>query len=54
MKSQALSVLVNKLQVIFLVAVLAQPYLGDPSSFFSWFWKFNFHNGASNKQIRKT
>lgn len=25
--------LVNKLQVIFLVAVLAQPYLGDPSSF---------------------
>lgn len=42
MKSQALSVLVNKLQVIFLVAVLAQPYLGDPSSFFHGFGNLIF------------
>lgn len=55
MKSKLLSVLVNKLQVIFfvVVAMLAQSYLGDTSSFFEQFWKFNFHNGEFNYKEKK-
>lgn len=54
MKSKLLSVLVNKLQVIFFfVAVLAQPYLGDTCSFSSSFENIIFTMVNPNNKEEK-